>query len=312
MTIKEMTEIVLEDHMIFDALNADGLELEKKIALCTMQSNATAFYKKLDGSAGRRPFYCHKCPKCLEMQAQNHEIKFNAANRRAIENKPNGHWRMQIVPKNSRESTALKKRINRNQDARHMAIDSLDSPGMEEIWSFVSDEPRKNMNSYGDIADPTKIDWHKINMQNKQTGNKISYGKGIRGPSKPTPEKDTVRVLMPEIIISSPDDKKKALEIIGSTNLLEYATDHKNAQHLILLQFQYILQELEKEDIKNNVVRDSYFNLPEKELLNLWNGNVENCMSLYTAINNNQAADWDTIKTVSRFYQSQKEEKLAA
>jgi len=317
--LKAMNQWKPEDHMEFNAKNAAGLQEAVQMALCTYQSGASAIYKKFDGSSGKKPFWCYICPKCLQKQADGHQKKFNEAESIARKNKPDGQWRMKLVDKNSTEGDSLKKRISRNQQSSYMTVDSIDHPGKEEIWSFAENEPGKDTHAmdttYGSANTPA-MNFDKINRQNKITGSKITYAKGIRPPSKGPGEKDTVKMMVPEAIIKSEEDQKRAESIIKNTNLLELATDAKNAQHLIILQFQYILIQLEKENIPVEAVRDGFYNINEEELLRQWNDNVNGCLSLYNALlEKGEALTTDMLEMVKRFYQPispEKTEKLAA
>lgn len=304
-----------EDHIEFNAKNADGLRDAVQMALCTHQSGASALRKNFDGTSGRRPFWCHKCEKCLNDQANKHQKKFEVAKRKVKEDKPNGQWRMKLVDKNTAEGDSLKKRISRNQQSMYMTVDSIEHLGKEEIWSFVENEKNKDTyamdQAYGSLNTPA-MDFDKINRQNKLTGSKVTYAKGIRGKTKGPGEEGTVKMMQPEVIIKNEKDQKMAENIIEDTNLLEYAADAKNAQHLIILQFTYILQQLEKAGIEVEAVRDSFYNIKEEELLNQWNGNVNRCQSAYDALLKEEELTMDMLESVKRFYEPIKEEKLAA
>lgn len=299
---------VPEEHPDFKALNADGLKNEVKMSLCSHQTHAKSKHKMPDGRIMEIPNFCRLCPKCFEMEAKKHLSNFNETSRKALELKPNGEWRMKIVQKNTAQSASLKKRISRNEDGMHIAIDSTDHLGKEEIWSFVDSYDN---DTYGNKANPDTINWDAINRQNKTTGSKVSRGSGLQLPPKDV-QKDTEKLMIPGIVIKDKSQENTIEEIMRDTNLLELATDTKNAQHLIILQFQYILQELEKEGYQDIIVRNTYYNMSEEKLLKDWNGNVNRCMSLYDAIDNNLSADMDTLEMVKRFYTVQKEEELAA
>ncbi len=308
--LKAMNEKwIPEEHPDFNTLNADGLKNEIKMALCSHQTHAKSQHPMPDGRIMEIPNFCRLCPKCHEMEAKKHQSNFDKTARKALELKPNGEWRVKIVQKNTAESASLKKRIKRNEDGMHIAIDSTDHLGKEEIWSFVDSNDNE---AYGNKGYPDTINWDAINRSNKVTGNKVSRGSGLRLPPKSDVQENTEKLMIPGIVIRDKSQENAIREIMQDTHLLELATDVKHAQHLIILKFQYLLQELEKEGHKDIVVKNAYYNMTEEKLLEDWNSNVNRCMSLYDAIDNDKSADMDILEMVKRFYMTKKEEELAA
>jgi hypothetical protein len=225
--------------------------------------------KLWNGDTYVSPRYCNMCEGCYKHHAKELKEKMDYMDAKAAhDTKENGggHWRKAIV-EDDKEAKALKKKVSRNQESRHVEF-AAEAPDHNEVWTYVDDnepEPEK----YGEAADPENIDFDSVYKRNRETGKKFSTGKAFRSPVSAT-NQDTIRIIIPEVVVDMVD-ADKAEKIMRETNYIKEANDAKDAQLAYADEFKYVLLELEKEGIKILAVDHAHYNIAPDRLLEEWN-----------------------------------------
>jgi hypothetical protein len=251
----------------------EELSQEKKVELCSRRSGNFGIRKLVNGQVERVPRYCNHCEDCYKANALKLKGKVEVIDAMIQEEMPDGQWRKKIVEPDT-EAQSLKKHIKRNQGGRHIEIACTDNPGKAEVWCYVQDEPGRNMDEiYGETSDLEEIDFDALYRENRRSGKKMSTGGAFRKPSGVKKE-DTIRVVIPEILIKDSARQDEAEEIMRRTNFIEEADTPEVANKLYIYQFRLILQELKKANIEITAIKASFFNMTKEDLLNDWNGNV--------------------------------------
>jgi len=271
------------------------LTAEEKMQYCTHQSGYTQIAKMPDGSIAYYPQYCNICPKCLAANVRQLREKVEGKVNH-IENKiDDGQWRKKTLAAGA-EADSFKKRVNRNQDKRHMEYALPGSDDAYEIWTYVEDEPGKDLDEiYGPVSDPGEIDFEAVYNNNRQTGKKFSFGSGLSNSSDAPKDEDTIRILIPGIIVAAKDEDK-ATDIIDQTNYLELAETPEHAALLYQFQIKYIEQHLKAAGIEIKAIYANFYNIARQKLLDGWNGNVKYWMSVKASIKIGVEAFTDTVE----------------
>jgi hypothetical protein len=224
------------------------------------------------------PRYCNMCEGCYKHHAKELKEKMeymDALAKHHSKENGGGHWRKAVV-EDDKEAKALKKKVSRNQESRHVEFAAEDA-NCNEVWTYVDDnepEPEK----YGEAADPENIDFDSVYKRNRETGKKFSAGKAFRSPA-PAPKQDTIRIIIPEVVVDMVDSDR-AEQIMRETNYIKEAGDAKDAQIAYADEFKYVLLELEKEGIKVLAVDHAHYNIAPDRLLEEWNRKCKYWMSI--------------------------------
>lgn len=280
-TSKEYLDRILESSKMYsssfitDENRWRDLSDEDKIAGCTFQTGIMSNGKKIDGDVVITPSHCNLCEKCYELNASKVAEKIKGISESTKKDTPNGQWRMKTVGEDT-EAQSLKKRIKRNQGGRHIEL-ATEQEGKSDVWSRVENEDGKSeeemTEAYGELSEPEDIDFDKLYRQTRKQGKKVSTGKAFRKPPKEE-DKEKERVLIPQVVIKDKARQSEAEIIFERTNYIQEAETAKEVIRLSILQFKYIMKELEKANIEIRVVKYTYYHATEEELLRDWNGNV--------------------------------------
>lgn len=221
------------------------------------------------------PRYCNMCEGCYKHHAKELKERMEYIDALARHNSDGGHWRKAVV-EDDKEAKALKKKVNRNQEGRHVEY-AADKPNHNVIWTFV-DNNTKNPEKHGEEANPEDINFDEVYKRNRETGKKFSVGKAFKHSAVP-PKGNTVRIIIPEIVVDAVDTDK-AEKIVRETNYIKEANDARDAEMAYADEFKYILLELEKEGIEVLAVDHRHYNIDPERLLEEWNRKCKYWMSL--------------------------------
>lgn len=273
-------------------INYDKTSDDQKMELCTRNSGLFGLIKVIDGRVKFFPRNCNKCEKCLEANTIKLKERVAGFKNIAENGEKEGQWRRKIVNEGT-EAESLKKRIKRNQDDTRFECASSDS-GKSEVWTYVKDEPGKNMDEiYGEAADPDTIDFDDLYKRNRSTGKKLTIGSAFKSKLAAPKKEDTERLTVPEIIIKDVSQQNEAARIIEQTNYVQEAKDANHAIRLYTYQFKYILQELKAANIEIAAIKLNYFNVAKDEILEGWNENVKFWMSMNASMPKGVEANTD-------------------
>jgi hypothetical protein len=246
---------------------------EEKIAGCYYQTGIMANKKVVNGDVIVTPLTCNLCEKCYQANALKLKNKVKSIAEDIEKSSLNGNWRMKVVDKKT-EAQSLKKRIVRNQESRHFEV-AADEDGKSEVWSYVIDEPGKDMDKiYGAVNSPLERDFNQLYERNRSTGKKMSVGKAFRKPVAPQKNENKLKVLIPQVIVKDQSRQSETETIMERTNLVQEAKTAQEVVQLYLLQFKYIMLELKRAGIEIAAVKFTYSFIPEKQLMEDWNKNV--------------------------------------
>jgi hypothetical protein len=156
--------------------------------------------------------------------------------------------------------------------------------------------------AYGEPADLNKINFKELYERNRSTGKKLSTGKAFKKSSPVGKKQDTERLIIPEIHIKDVARQDEAEKIIRGTNYVQLAKDADEARRLHIFQFKYILRELKKANIEVAAIKMRFYNMAKEELLQSWNFNVRNWMSVDASLLDNQEGNTDNEVDTSRLY----------
>lgn len=251
---------------------------EEKIASCLHQTGIRSFKKIVNGDVIRTPLHCNLCEKCYQANAFEIEQKIKGISESAKKDLPDGQWRMKTVSEDT-EAQSLKKRIKRNQGGRHIELAS-EQQGKSDICIYVENESGKSEKemekAYGESVNLDNIDFSELYKRTREQGKKVSTGKAFRKPVALKQEKEEKeKVLTPQVIIKDKTRQNEAERIFEQVNYMQHAETGQEVIRLFLLQFKYIMKELEKAGIQIAVVKFSYLYMTEKQLLDDWNGNID-------------------------------------
>lgn len=268
---------------------------KRKIELCTRNTGIFGIGKMIDGKIKYTPHNCNLCPKCLKANTLKLKERVNSFKEITESSEKQGTWRKKVVNEGT-EVESLKKHIKRNQDDYRFEVSSSQD-GKTEVWSYVKDEPGKDMDKiYGKPADPEKeIDFEDLYARNRSTGKRLTIGSGFKKNPMSAKKEDTLRIVTPAFIINNPEQQEKAAKIIEETNYIEEAQDAEHAIRLYTYQFKYILQELKKANIEISAINTSYYNMPKSDVLKSWNGNINAWMSIYGSLLKNREPNMDIV-----------------
>lgn len=278
--LKEMIEAgeMYDSNFITRESRWGKLNDTEKIATCTYQTGIKSFKKMVNGEVIRTPLYCNLCEKCYQANTFEIEQKIKDISESIKKDLPDGQWRMKTVEQDT-EAKSLKKRIKRNQEGRHIELASEQS-GKSDMYIYVENEPDKSEEeieqAYGKSVNLEEIDFNKLYKRTREQGKKVSTGSAFRKPVAPKKEKEEKeKVLTPQVIIKDKNQQNEAEQIFEQVNYMQKAETGAEVIQLFLLQFKYIMKELEKAGIKIAAVRFSYIYMTEKQLLDDWNKNIE-------------------------------------
>lgn len=268
---------------------------EQKIAGCYHQTGILGMKKIVNGEVIFIPFTCNLCEKCYQANALKIEEKIKGISEGIKKDLPDAQWRMKTVDEDT-EAESLKKRIKRNQDGRHIELAS-EQQGKSDMLVYVENEPGKSKEemeaAYGKPVNPDEIDFDKLYKRTREQGKKVSTGKAFRKlvvSKKDKEEKE--RVLIPQVAVKNKTDQKMAETIFEQVNLVQKAETGKEVIRLHLLQFKYIMKELEKANIPVAVVKFTYTYMTEEQLLADWNENVRKWEWLSNSASSVNGDEW--------------------
>lgn len=283
--LQEFMNAAVKPEITYDKPDYKKMPPEEKIKLCSRTSGIFAISKLVNGDIKYTPRNCNHCEACYEANALKLESRIHGLTVSAENKKEGGQWRMKIVNEDV-EAQSLKKHIERNQNGMRFEI-ACSEAGKSEVWSYVIDEPGKDMQDvYGILADPNNIDFTDLYQRNRITGKKLSVGSAFK-TKLADGKKDTIRLVIPEILVKDVNQQKQAARIIEDTNYLEIADDAERAAHLFLLQFEFILKELEAANIKVAATLLTYYNMNKETVLEDWNNKTTRWMSINSSKGSN-------------------------
>jgi hypothetical protein len=262
--------------------------------------------KMPNGDTQILPRYCNMCEECYKHHAQ--ELKermkyFDAKAKHDTKEAGGGHWRKAIV-EDDKESKALKKKVSRNQENRHVEF-AAEQPGHNEVWTYVdNDEPEPE--KYGEMGDPEQdIDFDEVYKNNRETGKKFSVGKAFKS-SAPASKEDTIRIIVPEIVVDM-TDSDRAEKIMRETNYIKEVETPKEAQSAYAYEFKYVIAELEKEGIEVLAVDHTHYNIAPDRLLEEWNRKCAWWMSINAPLDSEESGANVDIKNRLYYPDNKKE-----
>lgn len=267
---------------------------EEKIASCFHQTGIKSFKKIVNGEMIRTPLHCNLCEKCYTMNTEQIAQKIKGISESVKKDLPDGQWRMKVVDEDT-EAKSLKKRIKRNQNGRHIELAS-EQQGKSDMWIYVEDESGKSEkemeDAYGKLANPDEIDFDKLYKRTRKRGRKVSTGSAFREPAAPKTKEEKEKVLVPQVIIKDKTRQNETERIFEQVNYIQEAETVQEVIRLFLLQFKYIMKELEQAGIQVAAVKYSYTYMTEEQLLEDWNKNVRKWEWLSTNTSLPKDNDW--------------------